>query len=275
MTWVRRVVGRLRDAVRWLLATEEEIAAGAQPREAEQRAEEMTPQLRRFRARVAIAIVIVSVCSALTAWRASVFEEYSVQHEGLFRQELAGQLEREQLGEAQVAHDLQAYARFEQDQLLASRLRRDAVRSPGGRARALVGELQAARRWLIDSFGAFSVGNAAEFSDDGTSSYDPANAYKTVLAGDLEFLRFEPGVQRLEARRDRGKAADLVGVTALFVAALVLLTLSEVSLGRRSRRGQRSRQPEGDSWSIRHSLATLGVATAVLAAVLFGVTYLS
>jgi uncharacterized membrane protein YhaH (DUF805 family) len=60
----------------------------------------------------------------------------------------------------------------------------------------------------------------------------------------------------------------MTGVAALFVAALVLFTLAQVSLGRRRLRDRRQR------WTISHTFVLAGALVTLTALVLFTIVML-
>jgi len=67
----------------------------------------------------------------------------------------------------------------------------------------------------------------------------------------------------------RGQALDMTAVAALFVAALVLLTLAQVTLGRRRAGPKIAAVDRLAGWSISHTFVTAGTLVALTATVLF------
>src|SRR5437763_2613616 len=87
-------------------------------REAEQ---DLEHDARRvMRARVALAIVALSIFSATAGWRASVFDERSSSSNAVFHQDLLVQQQRQDVHQATVAHDLTQYGELEEHWFLAT-----------------------------------------------------------------------------------------------------------------------------------------------------------
>jgi hypothetical protein len=212
---------------------------------------------RVFRARVALAIVLVSIMSAAAGWRASVFDERASDGGAVYYQDLLLQQRLERSHEANVAQDIIQYGELEQDWLLAHATRSDPQASEQQKV--------AAEQTLHN----FHVGDALTTYTDGTSFYDPARAYASEVASDTGLVALHPEQVLRRSDSVRGQALDMTAVAALFVAALVLLTLAQVTLGRR-RAGPKIAAVNGPAgWSISHTFVTAGTLVALTATVLF------
>ena len=183
----------------------------------------------RFKLSVAFAIVLVSILAAGMAWRASVWSERSANTDEITRQDI---VQREQIlaGQAEtINQDIRAFNSFEEATLLAQELERDA-RKLSGRERLEL-ELEAgSQRAEAKSLRRFFAASAPVVDpESGRVSYDPAFTRRLLLAysPDLEVLR--PEELREEARLANIKSVRLTGLAALFVAALLFLTLAEVT----------------------------------------------
>jgi hypothetical protein len=218
-----RLRDRLRTAYRWVVTPEE-------PPEHES---DEQRRLRRLRGAIALGIVAVSVCSAGAVWRASVHEEAAAHHEARFRQDLVLFQQRVQAAEDGVFEELLRFGAYEEHEWRSRQLARDArtARRMGhptlasqlagvGLREARVSDAQ----WVSFANGLPEIG--------GVPAYDPREAFDTGTAaqpvGDLR-----PGELRHEAADSRRHAVRMTLSAALFIAALVFLTLAEVPLMRR------------------------------------------
>jgi hypothetical protein len=212
---------------------------------------------RVFRSRVALAIVLVSILSAAAGWRASVFDERASDGGAVYYQDLLLQQRLERSHEANVAQDIIQYGELEQDWLLAHAMRSDPQASEQQKV--------AAEQTLHN----FHVSRALSIFTDGTSSYDPARAYALEVAPDPALVTLHPEQVLRSSDSVRSQALHMTAVAALFVAALVLLTLAQVTLGRR-RAGPTLAVAIGpNGWSISHTFVTAGTLVALTATVLF------
>lgn len=250
------------DALRaWLKRTGHELIHGeqAEVHEAEEEAEKAERDLdvdarRALRARVALAIVALSIFSAVAGWRASVFDERSSSSNAVFHQDLLLQQQLEADHEGAVARDVTQYGQLEQNWFMASRS-------------AQSGSAQAAER---ERTAAEEAGNQFEvqtptLNANGTVSYDPASAYSSGVATDTELGGLHPAAALAASNSESDQAVNMTGVAALFVAALVLFTLAQVMLGRRPRRASLAI----GRWTTSHTLVLGGTLLTATAAVLF------
>jgi hypothetical protein len=213
---------------------------------------------RVFRSRVALAIVVVSILSALAGWRASVFEERASNAGAVFHQDLLLQQRLERQHEGDVARDIGQFTEFEQHWFLAHALRHAAA--AGGASAALAGMGQQEAVAADQALHNFSV-IPPHSVPDGTSSYDAAAAYRQDAVGDVELEGLHPREVLENSDALRSRAVNMTGVAALFIAALVVLTLAQVTLGRRGRVPGSTAAEQKDNWSISHTL--LAAATLV------------
>jgi hypothetical protein len=251
---------RVRAAFRWVTATET-FGDDDEPR-----AGDGAPSRRRLKFAIALGIVVVSVSSAVAGWRAEIFNEYAAQSEGLFRQQLVTLQQRERQSEEQVTSDLRQFGTYEQDVSLAQQLQHEADHTTGSLALRLRAEAQGESTLAgLNQTQNFQAESPAPY-EDGTAAYDPATAY--LWANESAFEGIDPAALRREARADRLDAVNMTGVAVLFVFALVLLTLGQVTLG-----GPVPATPKR-SWTLGHSLASLAMVVWVAGVVLFTVILL-
>lgn len=218
---------------------------------------------RVLRARVALAIVALSIFAAVAGWRASVFDERSSSANAMFHQDVVVQQQLEANHEATVARDITQYSELEQHWFMAARLQRDAG-APGAASSTLqsAGSERVAAEESLANFEA----QAPQLYTNGTASYDPATAYTHDVAGDTRLGGLHPAAALRRSNSESDQAVNMTGVAALFVAALVLFTLAQVTLGRRIR--PRGRETAG-RWSISHTFVLAGTLLTATAAVLF------
>jgi hypothetical protein len=212
---------------------------------------------RVFRSRVALAIVLVSILSAAAGWRASVFEERASDSGAVYYQDLLLQQRLERSHEGRVAQDITQYGELEQAWFLSHAMSSDPQSSEQQKVAA------------EQTLGDFQTGEVPATYTDGTSSYDPARAYAREVASDNDLKALHPTEVLQKSDSFRNQAVNMTGVAALFVAALVLLTLAQVTLGRRVRAAPKSSGGEKTGWSISHTFLTAGMLVALVAGALF------
>jgi hypothetical protein len=243
--------------------------------------EERRQLLWGFRSWVAAGIVLVSIMSALAAWRASAFEAYSSRNDSLYRQDLARQEQLVLDNEEAVGSDVRQLSEYSEPWLLARRLRQDARKAAAGstlRSRLLsqATRAQTAARSARGDFRVF-------FPDTYRSrpGYDADEAFRFSVELDPTLTELRPADHRIHAAGEHEKAHHFTGVAVLFVVGLVLLTLAEITAERRaageaSLRGQlvlfdvRSSRPD-----TAHVLAGFGALTTITATGLFAIVLLS
>jgi hypothetical protein len=237
-----------------LIHGEEEEAHEAQ-QEGEKAEQDFDSDARRvLRSRVALAIVALSVFSAVAGWRASVFDERSSSSSAVFHQDLLVQQQLEAKHQATVAQDITQYGELEQHWFMATRPEQ------GGSAQTAERERVAAEQTVGD-FGA----ETPTLNPDGTVSYDPALAYSSGVATDAQLGGLHPAAALRASNSESDQAVNMTLVAVLFIAGLVLFTLAQVTLGRRTRS-----EPAGTGrWTISHTFVLAGALVAASATVLF------
>jgi hypothetical protein len=205
----------------------------------------------RFKLSIALGIVVVSILAALMAWQSSVWGERSGNTDELTRQD---QVQLERILSSQngaINQDIRVFNNFEQATLLAQELDKDAGKLSGQASLDL--QLEAgAQRAEAKSQRRFFEASAPHVDDDGQVVYDAAFTERLLRANSPELEVLRPDELRADAREAGVKSVRLTGLAALFVAALLFLTLAEVS--RRS---------------IARIFAAAGVATSFAALLLF------
>lgn len=205
----------------------------------------------RFKLSIALGIVVVSILAAVMAWQSSVWGERSGNTDELTRQDQV-QLERILTSQnGAINQDIRVFNSFEEATLLAQELDQDARKLRGQASLDL--QLEAgAQRAEAKSQRRFFESSAPRVDDNGDVVYDPAFTERLLRANNPELEVLRPDELRAEAREAGVKSVRLTGLAALFVAALLFLTLAEVT--RRS---------------ISRVFAAAGVATSVIALLLF------
>jgi heme A synthase len=243
--------------------------AGAPESEAPEPASAPEPGLRyqRLRFWIAIGIVIAAISVAAGGWRAEIFTEYATQNEGLARQDLTG-IELSQRSDIELAGaQFRQLGSFETNVLMATRLGDQAYRT-SGRASARLGA-QAQNEWTLAGgkvTGDFPDVSPTEHSS-GLVSVNPTSAYALAVLSDPALATFDATDLSGKAKRARDDAVDMAGVTVFFALVVVLLTLSEMVLRRRT-------ATPGFTWTSGHTLSLLAVVVWLGSAVLFALLYL-
>jgi len=219
-----------------------------------------SPSLRTLRVRITFGIVVVSILSAVAVWRASVYDERAAHSDALFRQQLVLQQQLERADEDNVTAEVTYFGDYERHALLARLLLQDAAAHPPLRPQL---KQQAAREQTLAAaqLSGFSY-VYPQTRRSGRVSYKPSSAYQSARDQDTEFERFQPGEHRQEATDQHLRGVNLTGVAAAFIAALVLMTLAQVSLGT----GEKTSESR---LGIARLLAGSGFALALCGAILF------
>lgn len=209
----------------------------------------------RLRFWVAMAIVIAAVSAAAAAWRAEMFSEYANQKEALFRQDLSGQQLSERSDEELAISQLRQLGVYQRDLKIAYDASAQTVPGAGRAARTL--EEAAQTDWtLVDAERAndFSLVMPTDNVENGTATLSPRMAYASAVMSDPNLASFDPADLDALAHRARADAQDMAAVGVLFALTVVLFTVSEMILRRRTE-GPEKR------WSSGHTVA---VVTAVV-----------
>jgi heme A synthase len=227
------------------------------------------PPLRHQRLRfwIAIGIVIGAISTAAGGWRAEIFTEYATQNEALARQDLTG-LELSQRSDVELASaQFRQLGSFETNVLMATRLG-DRAYGASGADSARLGA-QAQNEWTLAGgkiTSDFPDVSPVE-SANGSVSVNPTSAYALAVLGDPALATFDATDLSGKARRARNDAVDMAAVTVLFALVVVLLTLSEMVLRRRT-------ATPGFTWTSGHTLSAMAVVVWLGSAVLFSLLYL-
>lgn len=182
----------------------------------------------RFRVSVAFGIVLVSICAAAMVWRSSVAGDRASNNDQLARQE---QVKRERIRTAlaeQVHQDIRVFSQYEQARLLARELESDAREAGRPLARELrreAGSHATEARLFYRSIRS----RPPRKLPSGRVVFDAAAAESSLRARDRDLDVLQPERLMDDAREDRKESVRLTGLAALFVAALVFLTLAEVA----------------------------------------------
>jgi hypothetical protein len=247
---VRRLVRGVVKAARWVVATEV-----VKPETHEERAERAGPPPHlRIRFWVALLIVVGAASAAAAAWRAEIFTEYAAQKEALFRQDLTGQELSERLDEQTVASGMRHFANYEQAALLARQLQGEADNARGHRAKLLAVEAQNER--MLANVGLNTDSSLIDVTVQTNAAVRPADAaggYDWVVMNDATLATFDPADLDAGAHLARTDAVEMAGVAVMFALVVMLLTLSEIRLRRRTK-------PPETGWTLGHTLGAGAIA---------------
>lgn len=235
--------------------------------------------LNRLRFWAAIAIVFVSVGSALAVLAAAVYDERSSHDDALYRQQLVSWQQGNRLHEEEVAEDVALFGSYEQHALHARDLRREARAFAANPRLANTLRTRAEREQAITAalFSEFRVATPLT-SGRGAPSYDPSVAYR-IAAGSPQALAEElsPGDHRRAARSARHDAVQMAKVAAFCLAALFMLTFAQVYAGAKAPKVRKTVKPAPERIAapapkphvlrLAYTLFSAGLAFAVVAAI--------
>ena len=178
-------------------------------------------------------IGVVSVTGALVTWRAAILGEQATDKDRQVVAETALQERSEANAELQLRSEIEAFARYRADMVLAQELDTDAQEL---RDRALEERAQAAedeaeeRRLVADTLSLNTLDlQYVEFDDAGVPvSFDEDRRRDDLRRLDQEASQVNPGQTAEEADRLRNRSQRFVGWIVVFVAAIVLLTIAQI-----------------------------------------------
>lgn len=233
-------------------------------------------------------IVLVSLAAATMGWQASVQDERATQKDEVSRQDFISLQQIRLQRTKQVDADINLFGTFEQYYLLGQSARDQARELRGDKRRTLAQEGGADSK-IADTLENQILYPAAVRSP--RNPYDVRAAIVEAESSDPGLSSLEPNVFRAQAKADRTRALHLVGLAALFVAALVFFTCaavtqskagtwrqlslldhrgSPVHIGRGAPRPGWLRGPRSVSWGF----TTCGLTLALAAGVLFPIVRL-
>jgi hypothetical protein len=205
-----------------------------------------------------ILIVVVSVFSAVVTWRAAEASGVASDRDRQARQDLLLKRQKLDLHEADAAHDAELYASYAGHVRRAEDLEHRA-------ALIRLGDPQGARELDLEAQEQRAVARVLRplfiglpVTPKGRLAYSREDTLSFTKAVDPELRELHPGQLRLSAERARTKWVHLVAVDTGLIAAIFLLTLSQLIRSRRE--GLRS--PSA-------GLAFAGTLLAVTSTVLF------
>jgi hypothetical protein len=194
---------------------------------------------------IPLSIVLVSVLAAIMGWRASVADESATHKYELARQNLVQQQQLLIADNDAINNDIRTYGQFAQYSELAHSLLASAGSVGGAAGNALLSEGQADLgiahylgkqiRYLGYGFDPSSPSGNSFLYRDGTLR--PGNAYNGGLAlsvaenQDVQLHGLAPERLLSQAETEHTKGARLVGIAALFIAVMVLLTIGALVSG--------------------------------------------
>jgi hypothetical protein len=227
--------------------------------------------LSRLRVWAAVAIVVVSVASALAVLKASVYDEEASQEDAVYRQQLLTRQQADRSSEEAVAEDLFLFGGYEQQVLRARDLRRGAAALSG------VPRLAAALRRRAERERAIAAALVEGFrvalpaaGRHGAPAFNPSFAYWSATHSP-QALEADVGPRRhrLAARAARRDGERMAVVAAIFLLALLFLTLAQVYAGTKAPKQRHPGEKVADvSPSVlrrAYALFGTGAVTALLA----------
>jgi len=187
---------------------------------------------------VAVLIAVVSIVSAIVAWRASLAQNDAQGLDVRAIQELAQVQQARQGLQALVDQDRRFLARAQEHLLTAKQLRAeaDAIRGTDAtRADQLDQQAQDedALARVLGPF--FLAASGIVLGENDLIGYDPVYVQRNLEQNNETMRELRPEETRASAATAHARALDLVGIALLLVVSLFFLTLAEV--GRQRPRG--------------------------------------
>lgn len=195
---------------------------------------------------IPLGIVLVSICAAISGWRASVSDERSAHSFELSRQDLVQQQQLLIQDSNSVDTDIRTFGQFAQYSSLAHYLAHDAdlVGGAVGDQLRIEGQadLELARglgKQIQNENYAFDpsnpTGNSYLRPDGGylpSHPYNASEALNFAESSDFALHGLAPEALHSTAETEHTRGVDFTGLAALFVAVLVLLTFGALVSGR-------------------------------------------
>ncbi|HVM30131.1 MAG TPA: hypothetical protein VM305_05100 [Candidatus Limnocylindrales bacterium] len=180
---------------------------------------------------IAVLIGLSSVLSAVVAWRASLSAIEAGRYESLAVQQQARRAQLERELEGIVAQDLRLATAYREHAAAARELQQQAhdVRADDPELADELDMEAAGRRSQARSLQPFFVGQlGVALRDDGTVDYDADRVLRWLREGELELRELRPDDTLELANVADRRTLGLIGVAAIFVGALLVLTLAQV-----------------------------------------------
>jgi hypothetical protein len=197
-----------------------------------------------------IAIVAVSIFAAVMGWLASVADEHATHSDELGRQDFVSEQSALLSDVQQVDSDLSQFGTYEQYSLLGQQLLADGQKVGGSDGQALArdgqGDIDVARTigGELSSL-AYSPATPENYYNSSVQSgvlqpngtyrpRNPPNASDSLAfeqSYDVNLVNLAPSLLFAQAKAQRETGVQLVGVAALFIAALVFFTFAALSNG--------------------------------------------
>jgi hypothetical protein len=243
---VGAALGRVGAGLRWVVATET----------FEGQAERPAGHYLRFA--IALGIVVASISSAVAGVGAELYNEQSTQNESLFRQAVITLQERERAIEGDVASDLQRFAAYEQAFMLGHVAQNAEKTATGRLAERVYADATAQEQLAALDEQSFLHSLTPFYTGSPYPAVDVTDGYRNAVHNSGELNEADPAALQRRASSDRQSAVDLTGVAAVFVFALVLLTVAQM------RTSRTVRMPAGRAWNVGATLAVTAAAVWVL-----------
>ncbi len=177
---------------------------------------------------MAVLIVAASVFGSVAAWQASSFSAKASDLDGLATQQLAQRQQIQGYYQGLVSQDVRLFGRFKQHTEQANLLNDEASRTADPQLAAGLhaqakGELALAR--TLQGFFSFRP----TVDGQGNASYDRTSALVSLESLDPQLPGLRPDETLKRADAVHQTTIHLVGITALFIAALFFLTLAQLA----------------------------------------------
>jgi hypothetical protein len=182
---------------------------------------------------VAAAITLVSILVAVAAWRGSTAIGQASDLDGGYIQQVAMRQQEMETIAGYVELDMRLLPRYQQHVLAASQLQAAAAKLPAGSADRQLLEVRAqGERAIARVMRPFFIAPPA-VDAQGVATYDRESVLRTLENQDTRLTDLQPDEVAAQASVVHGQANAFVVVGVILAVALVLLTIAQVTRGRR------------------------------------------
>ena len=181
------------------------------------------------RAVIAVSIAVVSVLGALVAWQATVIGEEAAKSDGLGLQEVTLRVQEEAKHQATVDEDVRIFALYHEHIDAAALLSADADRVRQSDPRLATNLDAQAQDELLLARTVHDYFQAARWIGPNDTSYPTQYVLDYLNANDPNTEKIRPEADFARGRALHWQTVLLIGLVAVFVAALVFLTLAQLS----------------------------------------------
>jgi hypothetical protein len=183
---------------------------------------------------MAALVVLVSICEAFVTWRAAVTSNRASDLDQQAMQQLLLRQREESSIQGSVASDFHVFERFQQHAMLWTLLGQQADKAGRRGLTELASDLRIEAATELGQAKRLQRLFVVQFpnlpdNETGRAPFSPRGLIAGTIRVDSQIQGIHPDVAFGAARDEHDRAVRLVGIAALLAAALVLLTLAQLS----------------------------------------------